>query len=113
MACGCRNYASNSNAVKLSKTPDTTCVFCAHKHIAAAKQLYDLEPGYRDVNKSYAIGQLILAAWHYEKAHYNLAMRCRDAWLKMEKLEDASSLLTALQEAAWNLVVAENDASKS
>jgi len=92
----------------LRKSPDTPCVFCAHKHIATAKQLYDLEIGYRDINKSYAIGQLILAAWHYEKTHYNLAIRCRNAWLKIEKLEDASEILSTLQEAAWDLVLAEN-----
>ena len=109
MACGCRNYSSGGNSVTLSKTPDTPCVFCAHKHIAAAKQLYDLEPGYRDINKSYAIGQLILAAWHYEKTHYNLAMRCRDIWLKMEKLEDVAPLLNELQEAAWKLVISADE----
>lgn len=112
MACGCQNYPSQSNAVTLSKKPDTPCVFCAHKHIATAKQLYDLELGYRDINKSHAIGQLILAAWHYEKTHYNLAMRCRDIWLKIERLEDASALLSALQEAAWSLVIAESSNSR-
>ena len=91
------------------KTPDTPCIFCAHKHIAAAKELYDLEPGYKDINKSHAIGQLILAAWHYEKEHLNLALRCREIWLRMERLEDIGCLLNELQRAAWKLVVRETE----
>ena len=109
MACGCHNYSSTRDSAILSKTPDTPCIFCAHKHIAAAKQLYDLELGYKDINKSHAIGQLILAAWHYDKTHHNLALRCRDIWLKMEKMEDVSAQLTELQEAAWKMVVAANE----
>ena len=89
MGCGCRGGRSGNGSELLSKKPDTPCIFCAHKHIAAAKQLYDLELGYKDINKSHAIGQLILAAWHYDKEHHNLALRCRDVWLKMEKMEDA------------------------
>ena len=95
------------------KAPDTPCIFCAHKHISAAKQLYDLELNYRSINKSHAIGQLILAAWHYEREHHNLALRCRDIWLKMERMEDVSSMLTELQQCAWNLVLAENPESST
>ena len=110
MACGCRKSNGSENRYGvLSKNPDTPCIFCAHKHIAAAKQLYDLELGYKDINKSHAIGQLILAAWHYEKLHYNLALRCRDIWLRMENLEDVSAQLDELQQAAWQLVIAANE----
>lgn len=105
MGCNCKTEYIGDK-IKIDKTPDTPCIFCAHKHIAAAKQLYDLEPGYKDINKSHAIGQLILAAWHYDKDHHNLALRCRDIWMKMEKLEDVSPLLEELQEAAWGMVVA-------
>ena len=106
MGCRCRSGRSENGAELLNKNPDTPCIFCAHKHIAAAKQLYDLELGYKDINKSHAIGQLILAAWHYDKEHHNLALRCRDIWLKMEKMEDVSAMLDELQEAAWKMVVA-------
>ena len=103
MTCGCNTIGKASTHQE--KTPDTPCIFCAHKHIAAAKQLYDLEPSYKDINKSHAIGQLMLAAWHYDKEHHNLALRCRDIWLKIEKLEDVSAELDALQSVAWQLVV--------
>ena len=87
MGCNCRSKDINGK-VKVEKTPDSPCIFCAHKHIATAKQLYDLEIGYKDINKSHAIGQLILAAWHYDKEYHNLALRCREIWLRMENLED-------------------------
>ena len=104
MGCNCGGIGKAATQGEV-KRPDTPCVFCAHKHVAAAKQLYDLEPGYRDINKSYAIGQLMLAAWHYEKEHHNLAMRCRDAWRMMERQQDASAFLDELQAAAWSLVL--------
>lgn len=108
MGCNCRSKDINGK-VKVEKNPDSPCVFCAHKHIATAKQLYDLEVGYRDINKSHAIGQLILAAWHYDKEYHNLALRCRDIWLKMENLEDVSAPLAELQQGAWQLVLKATD----
>lgn len=115
MVCGCHsaNIMRGERRGGMKKLPDTPCVFCAHKHIAAAKQLYDLELNYRNINKSYAIGQLILAAWHYEKEHHNLALRCRDIWLKMERLDNVSSMLSELQNSAWNLVLAESPEQKT
>lgn len=115
MACNCKGSHSTRSAggkSAIEKAPDTPCIFCAHKHIATAKQLYDLELGYKDINKSHAMGQLILAAWHYDKEHHNLALRCRDIWLQMEKLEDVSCLLDELQKAAWNLVIEANEREK-
>lgn len=111
MPCGCKTLGGRNRAVE--KMPDTPCIFCAHKHIAAAKQLYDLELGYKDINKSHAIGQLILAAWHYEKEHHNLALRCREIWLKIEKLENVSKELDELQSAAWHLVACATDTEKA
>lgn len=110
MGCNCGGTGETGRQGR-PVLPDTPCVFCAHKHIAAARQLYDLEIGYRDINKSYAIGQLMLAAWHYEREHHNLALRCRDVWLGIERLEDVAAPLAALQEAAWRMVVAAADAS--
>lgn len=105
MACKCKKREESGSVV--SKQPDDPCVFCAHKHIAAARQLYDLELGYKHINQSHAIGQMILAAWHWDKEHHHLALRCREIWLKMEQLQDASAELAALQEAAWNLAAEE------
>ena len=48
MSCSC----SRAHRVK----PYETCIFCAHKHIAAALALRD-EPS--------LVGQLILASWNY------------------------------------------------
>jgi len=110
MGCNCRSKDINGK-VKVEKTPDSPCIFCAHKHIATAKQLYDLEIGYKDINKSHAIGQLILAAWHYDKEYHNLALRCREIWLRMENLEDVSASLEELQQGAWQLVVKTNEQS--
>ena len=86
------------------KRPDQPCTYCAHKHIAAARALYDLEIGYRSLNKSDAIGQLILAAWHYDKEHHDLALKCRECWLKIEKLENCRDRLAELQATAWRLI---------
>ena len=70
-----------------------------------------MEIGYKDINKSHAIGQLILAAWHYDKEYHNLALRCREIWLRMENLEDVSASLEELQQGAWQLVVKTNEQS--
>ena len=113
MACGCGNHKNGVGLSLLDKNPDTPCVFCAHKHITTARQLYDLELGYKDINKSHAIGQLILTAWHYDKEHHNLALRCRDIWLKMERLEDVRAQLGELQEAAWKLVVSASESQNN
>ncbi|MPM86748.1 hypothetical protein SDC9_133839 [bioreactor metagenome] len=102
MPCGCKKSTVND------KRPDSPCVFCAHKHITTARALYALEIGYRDINKSDAIGQLILAAWHLQSEHFELAMRCRDGWLKIERMQPAAPLLEELQTAAWSLVVEAN-----
>lgn len=101
MACNCR-----SGAVNRKKRPDEPCIYCAHKHIATAKQLC-CELGYTDINKSDAIGQLILAAWHYDREHHDLALRCRDIWLALEQLQDVRETLAELQGVAWNLVVSD------
>lgn len=113
MPCNCKSK-KNSGSVIVNKNPDTPCIFCAHKHIATARQLYDLELGYKDINKSHAIGQLILAAWHYDKEQHNLALRCREIWLKMEKLEDVSNILDELQNKAWAMAIdsEKNEAKK-
>lgn len=98
MSCSCKK-----NTIA-DKRPDEPCIYCAHKHISTARALYDLEIGYRSLNKSDAIGQLILAAWHYDKEHHDLALKCRDCWLKIERLQDCRDQLAALQETAWKLV---------
>lgn len=98
MACACKKN------VVIDKRPDTPCLFCAHKHAAAARALYDLEPGYRSINRSDAIGQLILAAWHLQAEHYTLAMKARDCWLRIERLEDTADMLRELQSELWNLI---------
>ena len=86
------------------KQPDAPCLYCAHKHVAAARALHELEPGYRSINRSDAIGQLILAAWHLQKEHMELAMRCRDCWLAIERREEAGDKIRDLQETLWNMI---------
>lgn len=98
MSCSCKKN------VVIDKRPDTPCLYCAHKHVAAARALYDLEPGYRGLNRSDAIGQLILAAWHLQKEHFSLAMKARDCWLQMERMGDVADLLRELQSELWNLI---------
>lgn len=99
MPCNCLNREHDM------KRPETPCVFCAHKHVAAAKALYELELGYRSINKSDAIGQLILAAWHLQKDHKDLAWQCRDIWLRIEKLLDCTGELHKLQQVLWSMAV--------
>lgn len=103
MSCSCKK-----NTIA-DKRPDEPCIYCAHKHISTARALYDLEIGYRSLNKSDAIGQLILAAWHYDKEHHDLALKCRDCWLKIERLQDCRDQLAALQKTAWKLVTEDRD----
>jgi len=107
MPCGCKKGTVND------KRPDTPCLYCAHKHVAAAAQLYRREVGYRDINKSDAIGQLILAAWHLEEEHLNLAMKCRDGWLAIERLKPAGDIIDELQNTLWNMVIAEDEKAAS
>jgi len=105
MPCGCKKGTVND------KRPDTPCIYCAHKHVATAAQLYRREVGYRDINKSDAIGQLILAAWHLEVEHFDLAMKCRDGWLAIERLKPAGDIIDDLQITLWDMVIAEDEES--
>ena len=76
----------------------------AHRAVAAANALCH-ELNYKSINSSVTIGQLILAAWHYDKEHHDLALKCRSCWLKVERLQDCQKELASLQESAWRLVV--------
>lgn len=107
MACSC------SKRTVIDKRPDSPCIYCAHKHIAAARTLYDLEPGYRSLNRSDAIGNLILAAWHLQKDHFSLAMECRECWLLMERGKEARDKILELQSKLWNMIMDENEKAPS
>lgn len=98
MPCGCKKRTV------IDTRPDEACVYCAHKHVASARALYSLETGYRDINKSDAIGQLILAAWHLQSEHFGLAMKCRDGWLAIERLKPAGDIIDDLQTTLWKMV---------
>ena len=82
-------------------------IIMAHRAITAANALYH-ELNYRDINSSVAIGQLIIAAWHLDENHHELAVKCRDCWQKVERLKSCRKELTLLQRAAWELVKSEN-----
>lgn len=97
MACNCRG-----GAVNRKKRPDEPCIYCVHKHIATAKQLC-CELGYTDINND----RLILAAWHYDREHHDLALWCRDIRLALERLQDIREVLAELQGVAWNLVISD------
>ena len=107
MSCGCKKGTVND------KRPDTPCVYCAHKHVAAASQLYNKEVGYKDINKSHAEGQLILASWHLQAEHFDLAMKCRDGWLAIERLKPSGDIIDELQNTLWALVIAEDEKAVS
>ena len=83
--------------------PFAPSIIQAHRAIAAANALSH-ELNYKSINLSVTIGQLILAAWHYDKEYHNLALKCRTCWLKAERLQDCQKELASLQESAWRLV---------
>lgn len=83
--------------------PDKESIFDANKAISTANALYNYELNYKSINSSFAIGQLITAAWHLQNNYMGLAMMCRDCWLKIEKLQDCNDLLDDLQNRIWLL----------
>lgn len=80
----------------------------AHRAVAAANALSH-ELNYKSINSSVTIGQLILAAWHYDRECHDLALKCRTCWLKAERLQDCQKELASLQESAWKLVSPEEE----
>lgn len=84
--------------------PATADLKMAHLAVSTARALYDLELGYRSVNKSEAMGELILAAWHLQKDHIGLAWKCKHLWGRIEKLQDCSVLLENLENELWDLL---------
>lgn len=81
--------------------PDSADYRAACMRLATAKALYELEIGYQSVNKSYAMGELIAAAWHLQRLDRMLAFRCRNIWLKIEKLQECNKELDSLIETVW------------
>lgn len=82
----------------------------AHLSVATARALYDLEIGYKDINKSEAMGELILAAWHLQRDHIGLAWKCKYLWGRIEKLQDCSTALEALEQELWQMVTEKQEA---
>lgn len=82
-------------------------IIMAHRAITAANALHH-ELNYRDINSSVTIGQLIIAAWHLDKNHHELAVKCRSCWQKVERLKSCHTELTSLQHAVWELVKSKN-----
>ncbi len=76
----------------------------AHLSVATARALYDLEIGYKDINKSEAMGELILAAWHLQRDHIGLTWKCKYLWGRIEKLQDCSAALESLEQELWQMV---------
>lgn len=70
MSCSC----SRTHRVK----PYETCIFCAHKHIAAALALRD---------ESCLVGQLILASWHYRDDFPEMEAACIECAERIERAE--------------------------
>jgi len=83
--------------------PEKSDIFKANIAISTANALYNYELNYKSINSSFAIGQLITAAWHLQTDYMGLAMACRDCWLKIEKLQDCKSMLDDLQKRMWLL----------
>lgn len=81
--------------------PDSADYRSACTRLATAKALYELEIGYQSTNKSYAMGELIAAAWHLQRLDRMLAFRCRSIWLKVEKLQDCGDELNSLITTVW------------
>ena len=97
MSCSCKNKVVNQTR------PDEPCLFCAHKHVAAARVLCELEPGYESINRSDAIAQLIPAAWHLQKEHFAQAMQSRDIWKRIEARQEGGPMLAELQAQRWKM----------
>lgn len=95
MSCSC----SRTHKVK----PYETCIFCAHKHIAAALALRD---------ESSLIGQLILASWHYRNDFPNMEADCIACVEHVERAESYRDALTTLCINAWQMVL-DNQESKT
>ena len=79
-----------------------------HLAIATSKALYDLELSYRGINKSDAMGYLIIGAWHLQEKFLPLALKCRNLWGKIEHLRDCGEELTALEREVWNRICDQN-----
>lgn len=93
-------YAAKSADDPIPFAPDAVA---AHRAVAAANALHH-ELNYRDINASVTIGQLIIAAWHFDEGHHELAVKCRECWQKIERLKSCREELEALQRAAWEAV---------
>ena len=95
MSCSC----SRTHRVK----PYETCIFCAHKHIAAGLALRD---------ESNLVGQLILASWHYRDDFPEMEAACIECAERIERAEPYRDSLAALCIRAWQMVL-DNQESKA
>ena len=99
MACSC-------NKQRLVK-PTETCIFCAHKHIVTAKELF------LSGSVSMAIGQLNCASKHYNSNFPEMRDRTDDLILKLyDKSSDSSGIFSSLAYDAWQMVLENQTGNK-
>lgn len=92
--CDC----SSNNKVK----PNETCLFCCHKHLAAALALTN-ESIFDDSILLRIASQIQLAAWHFDKNYLEYVNECKRIILNVLYFKEFKTNLINLTESSWNL----------
>lgn len=82
--------------------PNETCLFCCHKHLAAALALTN-NSLIDDTLLLRIASQIQLAAWHFNKNYLNFVERCQKIIKKVLFFEEFKSELIKLVEDTWDL----------
>lgn len=97
-------YETNISSLEGLKPSFSDGMLC----ISNAIELYNYEAGYEDVNQPYVIGQLILAAWHFQNHYKNYALKSRLIYNKINSDMFKISELIEFRDFLWKKFKQEN-----
>lgn len=92
----------NCNCKSLKIKPNETCLFCCHKHLAAALALTNNEL-FNDELLLRIASQVQLAAWHFDKNYIEYVKECKNIINKILSFNLFKENLIKLTENTWKL----------
>lgn len=76
--------------------------------ISNSIELYYYEDSYKDINKQYVLGQLIMASWHFQKHYKNYSLKTRLIYNKLDAESFKIDELIEFRDLLWKKYKDEN-----
>ncbi len=76
--------------------------------VSNAIELYNYEYGYEEINRSYVLGQMILASWHFKTSYPNYSLKCHMIYNKINSDKFIMNELIEFRDLLWKKFKIEN-----